>query len=50
MNKNYILNCCSNDPKFVIQYNIGTKYFVCNICSKLQHWNRGISKKETIHA
>lgn len=48
MNKNYILNCCSSEPEFIIDYNIGSKYLVCSNCIKLQHWSRSISKKELI--
>jgi hypothetical protein len=48
MNQSCIPNCCSNKPKFLINYNIGSKYFVCSECFKLDYWGRGISEKKEI--
>ncbi len=45
---NRILNCCKHHPNFLISYVTGTKYFVCEICVRLDFWSRGIIKKEKL--
>lgn len=40
-----IRTCGHHDPSFLIKYKIGSKYYVCESCSKLDRWNRGIKEK-----
>lgn len=42
---NQILQCCSNHPSFLINYKIGSRYFVCDSCIKLDSWSNGITEK-----
>ena len=40
-----ILRCCKNTSLFLIEYNFGSKFYVCNSCILLKHWSRGIKNK-----
>ena len=42
------LRCCSEIPTFEIDYEIGTIYLVCSICSKKNHFVRGVKSKKEI--
>ena len=43
-----IRRCCPNISIFLIHFQIGTKYYVCDYCSKLDYWSRGIKSKTEI--
>ena len=43
-----ILRCCENFPSFLIEYNIDSKFHVCNSCIKIDYWSRGIKEKRII--
>jgi len=45
---NSILRCCENTPLFLVVYNIGSKFYVCNSCLKSGCWSRGIKEKTPI--
>jgi len=40
-----IPKCCKNDPSFLIEYLLGSKFLVCNSCILEKHWSRGIKNK-----
>lgn len=40
-----ILQCCENNPKFLITYKIGSKFYVCNSCIRSGCWSRGVQEK-----
>jgi len=42
------IRCCNETPIFEIDYEIGTKYLVCSICSKKNYFVRGIKSKREI--
>ena len=42
---NQIRPCGHHNPSFLITYKIGSKYHVCDPCSKLDSWSRGIKEK-----
>ena len=42
------LRCCEKSPAYEIEYEIGTVYLVCNICSKQKHFARSIRSKKEI--
>ena len=42
------LHCCYEDPIFEIDYEIGTTYLVCQYCSELKHFARGIKSKKDV--
>jgi len=44
-----ILPCCVNPPIFLIEYILGSKFYVCNSCIKSCCWSRGIKEKTTIN-
>ena len=43
---NQIRVCGHNPHLFLIEYNIGSRFFVCNSCILLKHWSRGIKNKK----
>jgi len=45
-----LIPSCSpkHNPKFLISYSIGSKFYVCKNCANLEHWSRGIEKKEVL--
>jgi len=45
---NIKLQCCENNPLFEIQYIVGTTYLVCQYCSELKHFARGIKSKKDV--
>jgi len=45
---NHIPQCCQNIPSFLIEYGLGSKFYVCSSCLLLKHWSRGIKKREEI--
>ena len=42
------LRCCEHESAFEIEYEIGTTYLVCQHCSELKHFARGINSKKDI--
>ena len=42
------LQCCENSAFFEIEYEIGTTYLVCSVCSEMKHFSRGIKNKKEI--
>ena len=40
-----ILRCCKNISFFMVTYCIGSKFYVCDSCIKLDCWSRGIKEK-----
>lgn len=44
-----ILQCCSNKPAFLITYEIGSKFYVCNSCAQIVCWFRGIKEKISLN-
>ena len=46
--RSVIPKCCYNSAKFLIEYQIGSKYLVCEDCEKDPHWQRGISSKKIL--
>lgn len=44
----HILHCCSAPSSFLIEYGLGSKFYVCSSCLLLKHWSRGIKKKTII--
>ena len=47
MNSN-ILRCCKHSPLFLIEYCIGSKFYVCDSCILFNYWSRGIKEKTPI--
>ena len=40
------LRCCSNLPKFLVTYALGSKFLVCTKCMEVDYWQRGLRKKK----
>ena len=40
--------CCQNTSTFLITYDIGSKFLVCDSCIKSSCWSRGIKEKISI--
>ncbi len=42
------MNCCNEEPQFVVEFNCGTKWNVCSNCIKLPIFFRHVSSKEKL--
>ena len=42
------LRCCEKSPLYEIEYEIGTVYLVCKLCSEQKHFARFIKSRKKI--
>ena len=44
------LECCEREPKALVEYEVGSAYFVCPKCLELPHFANGIKTKKEIQS